>query len=1040
PGEVTPVQFLDLINSRLLYQGYTLVSKDNDLILFNLKLNPLSAEYLTKVDATTIDNHGKFEFVAYLLPLENRNQEQVLQAIQEFKGTYNKIIKGLPGNSILIIDTVANIKNLETVAMGVHNPPTPKAPEKPLPPPPPPESKWDSYILTQNDPEKVEEILATFVSVKGIREGNTLMYFVTDDQHASIRSFIDIIEMGASERPKPELGVYSMEGLTDTSPQQLWLKARMSAWGMYTDPSANFGEAVIELVKKIAPDCAVAPNQVSNKIIVFARPDDHVKIKELFEKLRSGPDPELAPVVKMYSFTNPEKMIEMNEEFSKLMETLVPTATFSFDAKKRQLLVLAIAREHELIAQTLKEIETQSLDTENKRIVMYPVTAKQVERFNLLFNQIRNEPEYRDIIELTDGRLNQLTIFATPTQHERVRALLNEIANLGVAAITSGVNSINGSAVSADAENENGNTNDTNGAAGDTAGGANTANGFATGAGRMNVESIPLRNANNYSVQQLLINMVPGAEISVDFRTNALFVYGTPEVVAAVKKVVEDLDAGLDTEVKFYSLAKELPGSVLDSMDSIAPRARVIFDQKRMQLIIYGSKRDITRIGNVIDAIIAEDTETTDTIRTVSVTHNLPNEILDFVRKVFPRAEIKFDQDTRQVTVMAPESEQTRIAKLIIEAESTLPPEEETRFHTVQQPVTENLITLIREITKPVGQIGDIKRDDTNPKILMVKARPNVQQKVAELLRDKTILEQTSVVPNELRSFPMTPEVRSRFDAVRDDFVKQNGNFKTLNENRKDILSVWATPAQIKQLDLVLQELGKELTPELAEKMLVYTLKYTDLETIQPLIEEVYPGTKISEDKNNRGRLIVRVRPQFHTGVQDMLKQLDTRDPDALKRYFMAYDVNGVTTVNSSWEYSSPVTFIRDLEKLVSPQAKISFDRMTQQVIVWGTDEDHKIIEEAIGNLQKDTDKIKGFEVFPLRRTRADTIITMIHRLYPLLNPRYDWGTQSIIVEGGEYQLKQVKALIEKIDPAEPGPFDPVVQFYKLKSKPDSTL
>jgi len=168
PGEISPSELLDKINSRLLIRGYTLLNNDHNLILVNLRRDRLSPEYMPRVDATTLDKYGDFEFIAYTLPLERRDVAVVKQQMAPFRGQYNKVID-LPGNSLLIIDTVFNIKNLEKIALAVNNPKAPEQPKPPEPPKPEPPKVWGTYLLAKSDMEQVEGILKEFMGVSGFK-------------------------------------------------------------------------------------------------------------------------------------------------------------------------------------------------------------------------------------------------------------------------------------------------------------------------------------------------------------------------------------------------------------------------------------------------------------------------------------------------------------------------------------------------------------------------------------------------------------------------------------------------------------------------------------------------------------------------------------------------------------------------------------------------------------------------------------------------------------------------------------------------------
>ncbi|MCL2304376.1 MAG: hypothetical protein FWC43_03440 [Planctomycetaceae bacterium] len=1012
PGEITPLELLDKLNQRLLYRGYTLLNNDHNLILLNLKKDPLNPQYLPKVDKTTIDRHGDFEFVAYTLPLERRDIADVKQKIGPFRGEYHRIID-LPGNALLIIDTVSNIKLQESVALAVHNPPVPPPP--PPPPPPAPPNMWKEYELAKSDIGQVEEILKNFMGISGVKEGNKLYYFVTEAQHAQIRSMIDMFEKGREGQQKPILRTYSMEGLIDTTPQSIIMRTWMQAHGFNVNTTENFGTAVIKLIEKIAPNASVAENQVSNKLSVFATEEDHTKVKELFEQLQSSEAlPEFTPILKIYSLGNPQRsgtplarnrepgVSRMGDEIEAILKKIAPGIQYyAYEPRRGQAFIVALQKEHEIIEQTLAEFEAQVVQDDDRVLRMYPVTPVQLQRFKLVFEQVRREPEMRDVAELSDGRANQLTIWATPGQQEKVQGILRQIANQGSVTEESGEGTLE------------------------------------AGFGPMELAVIPLRNANVYYVRAVLINIIPGAEITYDYPSNLLYVYGTTQTVALVRKAVEGMETEQENTVRFFPLSQEIPQEVQQTFQTVAPKAKTVFDRKNMRLMVYGPKKDVMEIEKVLDAHDATGPIFPDAFRVLTVVRDLPNELLDFVRKTFPKANINFNRNERQVLISAPENEQLPIAKLILEMEESLPPEETTQYYPTDKAIPDHLITLIRESTKSLGNISEIKRDDKNPKLLVVRTRPNLHAEVKRLLdnRDELLPE---IETNRFHSFPITESIRRRFDAVRDEFIKQNGDFRTLNEDRKDILSVWATPTQIHLLDELISELGKERAPEMVEKQIFHSLKYVELAFVRQMLEEIYPGTKINEDAANN-RIVVRVRPEFYEGAKELLKQLDSRDEDSQRRYPKTYEIDGLYTVDARGNYYSPYTLMSEVQKTV-PQAKVRYDYYTGQIVVWGNDEEHQIVGEMFSEVQKDGDKTKRFEKFPLRRAAPSTILSMIARLYPTVRTQYDYTTLSIIVEGGRYQIESIEKLIEKLDPAEPGPTDPVVQFYKLSSKPDDTL
>ncbi|MDR0703902.1 MAG: hypothetical protein LBF88_02830, partial [Planctomycetaceae bacterium] len=211
--------------------------------------------------------------------------------------------------------------------------------------------------------------------------------------------------------------------------------------------------------------------------------------------------------------------------------------------------------------------------------------------------------------------------------------------------------------------------------------------------------------------------------------------------------------------------------------------------------------------------------------------------------------------------------------------------------------------------------------------------------------------------------------------------------------------------------------------------------------TVVPILKEIYPDAKITDDAEN-GRIVIRVRPDQKNALMLLLAQLDAADPDKEKRYFKAYPIEtGFYPVRRGRELfttNMPLDYIQELQKL-TPRAKIALDENSQQLIVWGTDEEHKVIEAAVKTFSNDG-KDKRYGRFQLRRADPYTMMSIIRRMFPTVIPTYDYYGQSVIVEGHPRLLEKVTELIETLDPSEPSANDPTVRFYVLQSEPTPVL
>ncbi|MFN9237762.1 MAG: secretin N-terminal domain-containing protein, partial [Planctomyces sp.] len=105
---------IDLLNGWLLTKGFTLVRRERMLMCLDLK-SGLPEGAIPRISPTELATRGRFEFVTVLFPLENRLPETVVTEVQPLLGTYGKV-KALPQTSQLMVsDTVANLRLIETV-------------------------------------------------------------------------------------------------------------------------------------------------------------------------------------------------------------------------------------------------------------------------------------------------------------------------------------------------------------------------------------------------------------------------------------------------------------------------------------------------------------------------------------------------------------------------------------------------------------------------------------------------------------------------------------------------------------------------------------------------------------------------------------------------------------------------------------------------------------------------------------------------------------------------------------------------------------
>ncbi|MCL2005268.1 MAG: hypothetical protein FWG73_03790 [Planctomycetaceae bacterium] len=260
---------------------------------------------------------------------------------------------------------------------------------------------------------------------------------------------------------------------------------------------------------------------------------------------------------------------------------------------------------------------------------------------------------------------------------------------------------------------------------------------------------------------------------------------------------------------------------------------------------------------------------------------------------------------------------------------------------------------------------------------------------------------------------------------------------------QRNLVMVWATAEQHQLLEQIYAQMMGQSQQQAAgaasgDGVVVFSPKNIALDTLQTVIEDIYPAARIVSD-SQRGQIVIRVRAEQKEPLELLLQQLDADDPEAQRRFFKSYPITtGFYSIRANWSRYSPVQFIADLQRL-APAARISFDEQSQQLIVWGTEGEHEIIEAAVSDLIGDGSE-KRFQRFELRRMNSWTARQILRRMFPTVEISLDDAGRTLIAEGHPRLLPRVKELLDVIDPSEPSEHDPVVIFYALHAEPTQQI
>ncbi|MDO5749355.1 MAG: hypothetical protein Q4Q42_06945, partial [Planctomycetia bacterium] len=545
---------------------------------------------------------------------------------------------------------------------------------------------------------------------------------------------------------------------------------------------------------------------------------------------------------------------------------------------------------------------------------------------------------------------------------------------------------------------------------------------------------IPIRKVNPSTANVMLSSTIPGLDVITEYSTRSLIVYGSKSGVEAAIKLASQLDGALDATLEVITLSQPLPADVISALPRIEPTVVSTYDKSNNRLLLTGRKVDVERLKSYVMQIEEKTSEEPESVYYLDVERDVPGEIQDYIKRAVPGVELTYSSENRRFTIIGTPTEQLAAAKLVNDAIVNLPPENETRYYKFDEQVSDTMIELLNERVKNVSKI---ERDTRNNAVLRVTAKPYQHEEIAQAI-EKIQAEYPLKDENSFATYLVTSDVVTRFNQVKDDFQKDHGSIKLLDDGSKGVLSVWALPAQQAALKKLLEELGN-LDSVSKTTAALYKPKHVDAPTLISILTDLHPSVKATNDTVN-ARLILRGTADALAAAQETLAALDVVQDDAVVRVYKAYPVQGFYSTDKVGNYYSPQYYLRDISALV-PAARVSFDYYNQQIIVWGTEEEHAIVAKVIDDLTKNTGVDKRIMRWQIRRANYSTLTTQIAAVYPRAVATYDAASKTLLIRAANgVSLDAVTELLELLDPEEVSEFDPVLEYYDAGAKPSPDL
>ncbi len=816
------------------------------------------------------------------------------------------ITEDAPNRRLVVVASATDHEKIDNVLKQVKQTPAAQKTLKPYP------------LLKGQSTESVTEMLATLVpdATVTVDATNKRFLVVADEKnHAVLAKTLE--QLGLNDPSEPELKFYPKERDVDST-------------------------TTTELIAELVPDAKVRIDEANSRYVVTATTDDHDKIQNILQQAGIVMGKQRA--LQAYELPEGQTM----ETVSALLSSLAPNATVTPDATNRQLLIVADTRDHETIAATLAQL---GRGDQLPELRFYPI-AKEVAGATTVLGSVAPTAQ---ITSSEDGR--RLSVVAKAADHARIKSTLEKLV---LAAATDEKPSMKIFEVTPEQRKRftaiaDGLTEQLPGLQVITSTDPRELTIWARPKQQDVVSGIleqlkrdvppeqkpslivyPITKVDVASVQPVLSELFPAANINVDEKTSRLLIKALPAEHKAIDAAIKQLDSDAPVSTKIKIMAYPVDGltstTVVSAIQAELPDVTVIEDTTAQSVIIRGRMRDHERVAEIIAAL----RETAGTLRKRRVVvypavFGSSTRTVQFITTAFEGTEAVVDATSGRLTVWATDKQHEEIEKAVAAMSGADGGE--------LAPVTETYdirgiesVTLLSMLTKVVPDARVVTNAQGTR--LVAFARKTDHNKIRSIISGSLA---NAGKDRELQIFDVKPENIATAKSVVAEAMPEVSFVDSENNNA---LLGWVDGDQAATIKQLIEQLEGSKSLSTERELKVFDIKEIGAEAARPVLTDAFP-TVTFRDSPDGNSLIARVKADEATKIEATLKQL--ADTGAMKadRTLQVYDIEKAGGDEARTAIAARVP-------------TVTFSGSGNRMIAWVLPTEHEKIEGLIGQLTKE--------------------------------------------------------------------------------------
>lgn len=571
-------------------------------------------------------------------------------------------------------------------------------------------------------------------------------------------------------------------------------KPRLQSYEVRTQKRAAVEAALSALTAEL-PGIQVLPDSGDNRMLIWARPEQHQVISELLVQVTEDVDPESQAKVVSYplEFADAASIVSV-------LQTLVPQAQLVVEATSNQIVAWALQEDHEKIATAIEQVDVEATPRKRLRLMAHPLEkADQTAVLQVLQTLVPGVPF------IPNPANNTLIALATEPDQQLVTETIERMQP------------------SLEADKQ------------------------------YRVEIYKLHGADPQAYVNALTPTFPQGRFTADPPGERLIVWATAEDHDTIAPLVERLQKpyaeGEEPQAVVHRLENISPAVAVAALQPVFPEARLQAEPTNQSVVAMATASDQESIRTMLAQLDLKPYDGRRSLEVYALNGAEPTSALTLVQSAFINARVSSNPKSDSLLVWANPEEHQQIAGMIEtlqlpEGDRPLPEVHRLEYITPAVAVA---------ALQPLFPQAQLQPEVQNQSVVVV-ARSADQEAIRAALEKLDVNqkdERRQLVAYQLDG----AEPTSATNLVQTAFV----NARVIADPKTDSLLVWANSEDHASIREMVDLFAREVPEDRQRTTRAYPLKYTDANVALGVVSPLVPTALMAVDPRGRKLLVTAI-------------------------------------------------------------------------------------------------------------------------------------------------------------------------------------